>query len=311
MSPLRLWMCLGCLVALTACGDRGETTSGGGGSGGVDLPPPKPLVVATWNLHNFYNHLIDDPGQANLEATDPAWGQHRVDVGLALNAIDADILLLQEVESTEVLQELNQMELGGKYSEVVVIDANDPRGIDVAVMSKVPLDATISHADEFFAKEGTSGPDYIFARDVLEVHLTFNGRAIVMLNVHYKAKENDNPDKRLAEAQRTRAIADEITAAAPETALIIAGDFNDLPGSPPYDAAAGAAPDAYTNAAIHVDEADRWTFDFQGTLELVDHQLSNPLMTDRLDTTSVTIRHDPEFLPASDHAPIIATYQIN
>jgi len=311
MISLRLWIGVGCLAALTACGDRGDTSSGGSGGGGVELPAPKPLVVATWNLHNFYNHLIDDPGQANLEATDPAWGQHRVDVGLALKAIDADILLLQEVESTAVLQELNQMELDGRYSDVVVIDANDPRGIDVGVMSKVPLDATISHSEEFFAKEGTNGPDYIFARDVLEVHLTFNGRAIVMLNVHYKAKENDDPDKRLAEAQRTRAIADEITAAAPETALLIAGDFNDLPGSPPYDAAAGAPPDVYSNAAIHVDEADRWTFDFQGSLELVDHMLSNPLMAARLDAASVVIRHDPEFQPASDHAPIIATYQIN
>jgi endonuclease/exonuclease/phosphatase family metal-dependent hydrolase len=273
------------------------------------LPEPVPLSIANWNVHNFINDQFDDP--APQEAVDNQWPAHRAAVGNVLNAIDVDILMLQEVEHEAGLEELNDMELSGAYPHITVIDANDPRGIDIGIMSKVPLDDVISHQDESFTKAGTNGPSYIFARDVLEVHLTVNGRQIVLLGVHFKAKDNDDPDKRLAEAQRTRAIADAITSASPGAAVIILGDFNDLPASPPYLAVTGSAPDAYTNAPQFVSAANQWTFDFNGQLELVDHQMVNPLMAERLEQSTVRIVHGPEVDAASDHAPVIATYQVN
>jgi endonuclease/exonuclease/phosphatase family metal-dependent hydrolase len=188
---------------------------------------------------------------------------------------------------------------------------NDPRGIDVGILSKYPLGEVVSHRDDDFSKEGTTTPTYQYARDALEVHLTFNGRPIVLFGVHYKAKDNDDPDKRLAEAQHTRALADAITATSPGTGILILGDFNDTPGSPPYQATVGSGDDSYRNAAENVAQADRWTFDYQGSLELVDQQMGNPLLTERLVPTSVRILHEPEVDPASDHYPLIATYLIN
>ncbi|RLB54360.1 MAG: hypothetical protein DRI90_20290, partial [Deltaproteobacteria bacterium] len=140
---------------------------------------------------------------------------------------------------------------------------------------------------------------------------TFNGRPLVLLGVHYKAKQNDDPHKRLAEAQHTREIADSITEAAPNTGILILGDFNDLPGSPPYVATVGEEPNRYRNAADDVPEADRWTFEYQGAFELVDQQMLNGLLHDRLDPTSVRILHGPEAEAASDHAPLVATYLVN
>lgn len=50
-----------------------------------------------------------------------------------------DILVLSEVENIGVLQRLNQDYLGGSYKEIVLIEGEDKRGIDVAIMSKLPL----------------------------------------------------------------------------------------------------------------------------------------------------------------------------
>lgn len=267
-----------------------------------------PLTIANWNVRNFYNDVFDDP-VAQFEDTDNQWDAHRADVGNVLGALDADIVVLSEVEHADVVNELNDMELAGAYEHIAVIDGNDPRGIDVGVMSKIPLDEVISHKDDSFKKEGTQAPNYIYSRDALELHLTFNGRPMVIFAVHYKAKEMDNPDKRLAEAQHTRALADAITAAAPNTAIMIAGDFNDLPASPPYQATVGTT-ETYGNAAELVPMGDRWTFDFMNMLELVDHQFSNPLLNGMLNASSVMILHGPEVEAASDHSPVIATYNV-
>jgi endonuclease/exonuclease/phosphatase family metal-dependent hydrolase len=177
------------------------------------------------------------------------------------------------------------------------------------VLSKIPIDQVVSHQDDQFQANGT-GATYRFSRDAPEIHITFNGRQLVLIGTHLKAKQDDDPQKRLAEAQRTRAIADALVAENPARGVIMLGDFNDLPGSPPYVAALGSEP-AYVNAAEVVASADRWTYEYQGNQELVDHQMASPLIGEMLDVGSVRILHSPEVDAASDHAPVIATYNVN
>lgn len=333
---------LSCALLLTAqC--RGSSTEtddeggggGTGGGGGEGPVTPKPLKILNWNVKN----LIDDVDDgAQFEDFDDNWEEHVSQVANVLGALDADVVVLQEVEHESILGAV-VAELGGDYVFHRVIDGNDPRGIDVGVISKIEPDDVVSHRDDLFAKlcyvEGDCNanefcdpgdgviigqcqpddmnemsPRYRFARDALEIRITFNGRRLVLLGVHYKSKENDDPDKRLAEAQRARTIADSITADDPEAGVIILGDFNDLPDSPALNWSLGSDPVVYQSVADQVPQADRWTFNFQGTLELVDHQIGNALVYDMLDTSSVRIVHGPEAEAASDHAPIIATYDV-
>lgn len=333
---------LSCALLLTAqCGgssketDDGGGGGGAGGSGGEGTVEAKPLKILNWNVKN----LIDDNDDgAQFEDFDNNWEAHVAEVANVLGALDADIVVLQEVEHQAILGAV-VAELGSDYVFHQVIDANDPRGIDVAVISKIEPDDVISHQQDLFAKlcyvEGDCNateycdpgdgviigqcqpdnmnemsPRYRFARDALEIRLTFNGRRLVLIGVHYKSKESDDPDKRLAEAQRARTIADSITTEDPEAGLIILGDFNDLPDSPALKWSLGSDPVVYQNVTDAVPQADRWTFNFQGNLELVDHQLANALAYDMLDQTSVRIVHGPEAEAASDHAPIIATYDV-
>jgi endonuclease/exonuclease/phosphatase family metal-dependent hydrolase len=309
-----------CVGALgSACGDDADATgttststtgSGGEGGGSGGSPPGTPFTVLNWNTKNFVNDQNDSAAPEELVKSAADYQEQLQAVAAILGELDADVVILQEVENQAVLDDLNAA-LDNRYVDTALIDANDPRGVDVAGLSKFPFSSVVSHKDEDFVVEGTAAPQYQFARDCLELHVTFEGKEIVLLGVHFRSKgPPDDPNKRLAEAQRSRAIGDEIAAANPEAGIVVLGDFNDLPGSDPVVAVEGSAPDLYTDAASFVPEADRWTFDFQGSLELIDHQMANPVMTEWLDPSAVLIRHGSDVGVASDHLPMKATYLV-
>ncbi|KYF64816.1 hypothetical protein BE11_44690, partial [Sorangium cellulosum] len=276
-------------------------------------PPPEaaPLAVVTWNTKDFFNDKEDTDGAEETVLSPARYREKREAVAAVIEQLAPDVAVLQEVEHLDVLEDLNRIELGGAYPHAALVEAYDPRGIDVSTISKIPFDKVVSHRDDRFTLRGTQGPVYTFTRDCLELHLTRGGRKVILLGVHFKAKAApDNPDRRLAEAQRARAIADALAAEHPTAAIAVLGDFNDLPGSPPVEAVAGAGDVVFEDVAAAAPPADRWTYDFNGQLELIDHQMVNPLLRDMLDPASVQIPHDPSIEDASDHAPVFSAYRI-
>ncbi|MFO0552016.1 MAG: endonuclease/exonuclease/phosphatase family protein [Polyangiaceae bacterium] len=307
--------------ALVGCGD--DSTGGGGtgatgaaggaggsgGAGGGTLTG-QPIKILNWNVHNFFDTVEDTTNTENDSQTQAAYNNKLDAVASVIGEIDPDIIVLQEVENEAVLADIDEA-LGSKYPEQDLIPGNDPRGVDIGALSKISFTSVVSHLDETFVVEGTVAPEFNFTRDLLEYHFKVGDQDVVLLGVHYKAKgPPDNPDKRLAEAQRTRAIADELTAANPDLAVLVLGDYNDLPDSPPLDAITGKAPDLYVDSASFAPEADRWSFDYMGAHELIDHQMANPKMAGRLDKSSIVIPHNTTVGTASDHSPVAATYYL-
>ncbi len=296
----------------------GATTSGSGGSGGDggSAPlTPVPLSIVEWNTRNFFDNFVNPatPSETVLSAAD--YANKRKTIGAALKALDGDIVVLAEIENKAILDDLNKAELGGAYSQTILMEGNDSRGIDVGMLSKIAPDSVVSHKDEYFVLKGTNGPQYRFARDCLEVHFTVNQRELILLGVHFRAKSApDDPDKRLAEAQHARQIADDLHAKKPGAAILILGDFNDTPGSPPYAAVMGAAPDLFVDSADVVPFSERYSYTYQGNHELIDHQAANPRLAALLDPTQVVLLHgskiDDGSKSASDHSPFKATYQV-
>ena len=327
LAGARLGPALLSAVLASGCGQEGRTASGdatssqsdpgststgagAGGSGGGSSEPVA-LRVANWNVHNFVNHLNDSDVDQEEYQSQSAYEAQRAAIGDVVDALTPDVMVFSELENQTVLDDLVESELAGTYEGRAISVGNDPRGINVAAISRGAFVSVVTHADEIFTPEGMTGPSYNYARDCLELHLDVNGRRVILLGVHYKAKTSpDDPDKRLAEAHHTREIADALTIEHPDAAIVILGDFNDLPGSPPYLETVGEPPDVYTDAAEQVAAGDRWTFDFNGALELVDHQMTNPAMTGMLEPGSAVIRHGGDVEAASDHAPIAATYQV-
>src|SRR5262249_43660730 len=141
---------------------------------------------------------------------------------------------------------------------------------EIGILSKIPIDMIVSHAADSFTLAGTMGPVYYYTRDCVEVHVTFKGKKLILLGVHFRSKvAPDNPDKRCAEAQHPRAIADGLHAKDPTAGILVLGDFNDTPGSCAYLAVQGMPPDMYADSAAAVPPPNNYSFTFQGNHELI------------------------------------------
>jgi endonuclease/exonuclease/phosphatase family metal-dependent hydrolase len=326
----RLFALGGLLLALSAaCGQGGLTSSStqassstgsgatGGGGSGAGTPTGTPLTIFNWNVRNYFDTVKDDPDNADeIVLSTTAYANKRKGVGAVIKSMNPDIVVLSEVENTGVLQDLNATELAGAYASMVLVEGNDQRGIDMGLLSKIAPDKVVSHKDDTFVLAGTPAPTYTFTRDCIEVHFTFEGRHVVLLGVHFRSKgPPDDQDKRLAEAQHTREIADGIAKDDPTAAILVLGDFNDLSNSPPYVAIQGKAPDQYLDAAAEVPSAERYTYNYMGTLELIDHQMGNPVLSAMLSKGTVVIKHgdgiDSGQNAVSDHSPMMATYLVH
>jgi predicted extracellular nuclease len=288
-----------------AAGSGGSSSASGTGTGGGSPG----LKILNWNTHNTFNDKDDSDSPDETVISTQEYADHRAALVAVLQALDPDIAVLQEIENMAVLQDINQ-DLGGAYATAVLFDTNDLRGIDTGVLTKVVPDETKSHQTDTLPSLTMPGQSYSYVRDAVEVSVSYQGQRVVLLGVHYRSKgPPDDADRRLAEAAHTRAIADGISATDPSAGIVILGDYNDLPGSPPLTATEGMDPDRYIDAADFVmPPEDQWTYNYQGNLELIDHQMANPVLAARLDKQSVVIRHGSDVSLAGDHAPMMATY---
>lgn len=290
----------------TTSSATGTTTSSSSGTGGEGTA----LKILTWNCHNLFDDKDNSPATDEFVKSTAEYQKQLNLIAGVIKDLDPDVAVLQEVENQGVLDALNTA-VGGKYSERSLLEGNDPRGVDIAALSKIPFSDVVTHVDDMFTVVGSPAPSYTFARDAVEYHFTYAGRKIALVGVHFRSKgPPDDANKRLAEAQRSRAIADAITAADATTGIVILGDYNDLPSSDPMIAIAGSAADPYTDATSSVPVADQWTFDFMGTKELIDHQMANAVMTGFLDPDGGEIIHSASLDDASDHAPMMITYLV-
>lgn len=126
---------------------------------------------------------------------------------LAIADADADVLCLQEVDNMESLQAFEYGYLfkmvGNGYRQRYLIEGNDKRGIDVAVLmreqtrdgQKIECVDVRSHAGVTFSDFGLHAPelapllptDRIFKRDCLELDLRIGGRPLTLYVVHLKS----------------------------------------------------------------------------------------------------------------------------
>ena len=142
-----------------------------------------------------------------------------------LKAVKADIIGLQEVESLDTLKTFNSRYLNSKYRYKIVIDGNDPRFIDVGLLSKFPIDYVRSHQFE------RSGRSYVFSRDCLEVHFNMGGKPLVVFVNHLKSMMGGrHQTKKRRELQSRKIIGilkDRFGSNYGDADFVIMGDLND------------------------------------------------------------------------------------
>jgi hypothetical protein len=95
-----------------------------------------------------------------------------------------DIIVLQEIENKNVLTKLVSKgldKLGYQYQ--VLIEGDDSRGIDIAILSKYPVKTAKRHP--IFVK-GTK----LNTRGILEVEVTVDGKDVAIFGNHWPSQHN-------------------------------------------------------------------------------------------------------------------------
>ena len=178
---------------------------------------------------------------------------------LAIADCDADILCLQEADNMAALQAFEYGYLyrmvGNGYRQKYLIEGNDSRGIDVAVLVRektrdgetIECTGVTSHAGATYADFGlfdeaiaaTNLPgDRIFRRDCVELDFRVGGRPFTLFVVHFKSMgpTRDGIDGRMAtmpvrtaEAAAVRRIVETRFGAGKtgDKMFAICGDMND------------------------------------------------------------------------------------
>lgn len=147
--------------------------------------------------------------------------------------VGADVIGIVEAESRPALKgfsdRLLRREGGAPYRHVMLIDGNDPRGIDCAIMTRegFPIAAMRSNVD--YADERGE----VFSRDCPEytVETPAGARLTVLVN-HFKSKgfgrQADSNAKRRRQAEAVARIYRGLREAGAEN-LAVLGDLNDAP----------------------------------------------------------------------------------
>lgn len=197
------------------------------------------IRVGTFNVENLFARFKFKANIDPLEAVKDGWNAEATafDIngadakritGQAIKATGADILALQEVENLDTLKRFRSEYLGGfrSYEYAVAVDGNDPRLIDVAVLSRYPIVHVRSYAH---LRTGRS--QALFSRDCLEVDVLVGKKLLTLFVQHYKSMmggRDATHDRRKLQVEATlEIIKDRFGRSAGREPFVVLGDFND------------------------------------------------------------------------------------
>ena len=231
------------------------------------------MRVATFNCENLFARYkfrrnVDPVQVDGFTINDLAFDLYEETAkqitGKAIREVGADVIALQEVESLPVLDRFNSWYLAPmKYRHRFLVDSHDPRGIDVAVLSRFPILSVRSYRQERNAANTSS----LFSRDCLEVRIDADGKTLVVYINHFKSMmggRDETRARRAEQAGRVAAIIDETWKDEDyEGNFVVLGDFNDYPDAQTSLANLVNHP-GLENVVARLPEDERWTHFWAG-----------------------------------------------
>lgn len=239
-------------------------------------PPPIPtnfpgIPVATFNVHRFFDTQCDSgscgPGDYEELPSRTAFEDKARALADGITKLRAEVVVLQEVENEACLDALGAKLPGLPHRHIGETGA--PASVDVALLSAYPITSVKGHAASPIAR--ANGELTTFARELLEVHVATPDGELVVFAAHFRSKVNDDPERRLAEARAARHIVLDEATRSPGAIVVLAGDLNDVPGSPPLEALLEGG--AIVSAAAGRAPWELGTYPYGGGLLAIDHVL--------------------------------------
>lgn len=278
------------------------------------------LSIATYNTQNYTlaDRRLSDGG---FRPDYPKPEAEKAALRRVIAALNADVIALQEIGGPAFLNELRRdLKSEGidyPYGEAHLA-ADQSRGL--AVLSRRPLGRIVMH-DDLRAKRRGAEHDEPVRRGMLEVEIPTPGGPVTLFVVHLKSRlteQSDDPaaeDQRVAEAQAARDRVLKLFPDPEKARFVIAGDFNDTPGSRALKAFQARGK---TTIASWIDAADergeRWThvYDRIAVYSRFDHVLLSPALAGYSKDFQARIVGEPwaAVRLASDHRPVALAVRV-
>ena len=223
-----------------------------------------------------------------------------------IQSVDADVVALCEVENRAALTQFNHNVLsrfGKPYPYEMCLEGNDTRGIEVALLSRLPLISIRTHIFDTFVSPITGESAPLFSRDCAEYELALpDGKSLWLLVNHFKSQgrgRNTDPaaaeEWRTIQAQRVVEILGRFDLQ--KDFVVVAGDFNEPPQKgciAPLLNKPGLTDVLTTELA----PSTNWTFHYGHEFQQLDYMLVSQPLRERM--TGVGIDYRGVFYPGGD-----------
>lgn len=270
------------------------------------------VVFAAWNVHNYSLYPHPDTGEMPAKTADAAAAVARI-----LARISPDIVGLCEIGSRRDLEDLARR-LGQKgltFEHSTWVDGPDGQR-HLALLSKFPIIATEHDTRASFA---TGGRTERVQRGFLDCTISIRpGFDLRVLGAHLKSRRIvprfDQADARRHESLLLRRRIEDILRDAPDTPLLVFGDMNDTKDSAVVTGLLGRAgsPAGLTPVPLADKNGDTWTYRWEQADEYsrVDYVMVNRVLRPLIDRRKSAIFSDRTWLAASDHRPLVVTFEL-
>lgn len=274
----------------------------------------KTLKLASYNLWNMFD-IYDDPYMQDEETRVKPREQIEA-VAKTLQEIDADVVGCVELENIHILKAMVlDLMPGSGYKYFASTESNSGRGIQIGVMSKLPILSITSHKFRPLTLPGEK-QTWSFARDLVQVTIQVTDKQILELFlVHFKSKRSASGDPnsnkwRLAEATMAKQIIEQTHKTYPDRWIAMMGDFNDTPDSGTLKHLLEDKPQILFDTQDHIPADKRITYLHKPYRSTIDYILAGPELFKHLDRKRSGLPTDESKLIGSDHAPVFSTFTI-
>ena len=130
------------------------------------------ITVNRWRMECFFQDWNEDTKNAKL--------QNLVKVIISFDKNGADVIGLQEIENTNILEQLFNLLQPYGYIDFHLLESTDKRGVDTAFISKYKISNPKLHYVDFSPNFET-----IDTRPIFEVDININKKILKFYNVHF------------------------------------------------------------------------------------------------------------------------------
>ncbi|SIS42764.1 chitobiase/beta-hexosaminidase C-terminal domain-containing protein [Salimicrobium flavidum] len=158
------------------------------------------------------------------------------------------------------------------------------------------------------------------SRKPLAAEFEFNGEKVIVVTNHFNSKGGDgapfgsehpyelgSEEQRMQQAASIREFTEKVETEMENANVVVMGDLNDFVFSNPLEELEG---DVLNNLIKDVDAEDRYTYNYQGNAQVLDHILATDALYEnsQIETINVNSNFGTEDGRASDHDPVLALF---